>query len=257
MISSVYMIFHKKIYVYCEIEEYCQQLRNWLSTYEELHSNEYDFYIKVYKNKAIWISNGIVKYIDGKIKHTDLYPLFYNVISNCILDNNNILLHSAVLCYNGIGILIVGDFNSGKTTLCLEAIKNNIEVISADQTHLQYKKNMLTLYRGSSYMKSQNNNEKFLNNNVTGIEIRLIINIEGVCEKGMLCFTKSTNEEHIIKKMFKYCTWHSDIPLFTNNMMLDINRVKVFKWLSRINVPFYSVRGDSNSIISKIKEELK
>lgn len=57
--------------------------------------------------------------------------------------------------------------------------------------------------------------------------------------------------------MFKFCTWHSDIPLFTETKMLNIDRVKIYKWLSRINIPFYNVRGDSKSIIIKIKEVLK
>lgn len=64
-------------------------------------------------------------------------------------------------------------------------------------------------------------------------------------------------KEYIIKKMFKFCTWHSDIPLFTDNIMLNIDRIKIYKWLSKINVPFYSVRGNSENIIKKIKEVLK
>lgn len=54
--------------------------------------------------------------------------------------DDDVFLHSAVLCYNDVKILVVGDFDSGKTTLCLKAMENNIEVASADQTHLGYTK---------------------------------------------------------------------------------------------------------------------
>ena len=57
--------------------------------------------------------------------------------------------------------------------------------------------------------------------------------------------------------MFKFCTWHSDIPLFTKPIMLNIDRIKVYKWLSKVNIPFYNVRGDPENIIRKIKEVLK
>ncbi|MBD8922046.1 hypothetical protein EGR52_06645 [bacterium] len=57
------------------------------------------------------------------------------------------------MCYNNVGILVVGDFDSGKTTLCLKAIENNVEVVSADQTHFGYVKNKIMLSRGSLYMR--------------------------------------------------------------------------------------------------------
>ena len=257
MIDFVYNIGQKNIYIYCEIEEYCRQIEKWLSAYDIISSNQYESYIKIYKNKVVWNINGIEKFIDDKIKHTDLYPLFYNLIANAVLDDANILLHSAVLCYNNVGILVVGDFDSGKTTLCLKAKKSNIEVVSADQTHLYYIKNKIMLKRGSQYMKIDTNNELILKSNNSEIEIKLIINIVGICDEGKLSFDLVNNKDHIIKKMFKFCTWHSDIPLFTKPIMLNIDRIKVYKWLSKVNIPFYNVRGDPENIIRKIKEVLK
>ena len=145
MIDLIYNIGQKKIYIYCEVEEYCCHIEKWLSAYDIISSNQYDSYIKIYKNKVVWNIDGIEETIDDKIKHTDLYPLFYNLIANAVLNDTNILLHSAILCYNNVGILIVGDFGSGKTTLCLRAMENNIEVVSADQTHLCYVKNKIML----------------------------------------------------------------------------------------------------------------
>lgn len=257
MINCTYIINKKKLYVYCEVEGYCKQIEKWLSVYNVMLSSKYDFYIKIYKNKIIWNIDGVEKSINGAIKHTDLYPLFYNALANTILNEANILLHSAVLWYNNVGILVVGDFNSGKTTLCLKALKNNMEVVSADQTHLYYIKNKIMLKRGSQYMKIDTNNELILKSNNSEIEIKLIINIVGICDEGKLSFDLVNNKDHIIKKMFKFCTWHSDIPLFTKPIMLNIDRIKVYKWLSKVNIPFYNVRGDSENIIRKIKEVLK
>lgn len=257
MIDFIYNIGQKNIYIYCEVEEYCRKIEKWLSVYDIISLNKYDSYIKIYKNKVVWNIDGIEKNIDNKIKHTDLYPLFYNLIANAVLDDDNILLHSAVLCYNSIGILIVGDFDSGKTTLCLKAMENNVEVVSADQTHLCYVKNKIILKRGSLYMKIDKDSEVFLSPAESEIEIKLIINLVGVCDNGKLYFEIVDNKEHIVKKMFKFCTWHSDIPLFTEAKMLNIDRIKIYKWLYKINIPFYNVRGDLKNIIVKIKEVLK
>lgn len=140
-----------------------------------------------------------------------------------ILDDNNIFLHSAVLCYNNKGILVIGDFNSGKTTLCLKAQEKNIKVVSSDKSHLYYFKDQMLLKRGSTYMKINENNEMVLDNDNCEIEIKLIINLIGACKSGKMSFYIIDNKDYIIKKMFKCCTWHSDIPLFTKNIMLSID----------------------------------
>lgn len=161
------------------------------------------------------------------------------------------------MCYNKFGILIVGDFNSGKTTICLKAMKSNFEVLSADQTQLCYVGNKIMLKHGSSYMNIGKDNELFLNSDKSEVEIKLIVNLVGVCNDGKLVFDIVNNKEHVVKKIFKFCTWHSDIPLFTKIKMLNVDRTKIYKWLMKINVPFYNVRGDAKSIIVKIKEVLK
>ena len=257
MIKSTYNINKMNLYVHCEIEEYCELIEKWLSIYNTTSSKKYDSYIKIYKNKTIWGVGNIERCINGIINHTDLYPLFYNVIANLILNNSNILLHSAVLCYNNVGVLVVGDFNSGKTTLCLNALKNKMKVVSADQTNLHYKKNRLFVRKGSVYMKINQNSEQMLSKDNYEIEIKFILNIVGLCDNGALTFDLVENKNHIIKSLFKFCTWHSDIPLFTKPVMLNIDRFKIYKLLNKIDLPFYNVRGDSKSVVKKIKEILK
>lgn len=256
MINCTYVVNKKKLYIYCEIKDYCKQISKWLHIYTKSLSNNYDFYIKIYNKKTIFNINGNKKEILGTIKHTDLYPLFYNMIANIVLNNSNVLLHSVVLWYNGVGVLAIGDFESGKTTLCRKALNNDIKVLSADQSHVRYTNNKLKLIQGSSYMKIDKDHENQLMINNHEIEIKFIINIIGICDEGKIQFNLVNDKNYKIKKLFKSCTWHSDIPLFTKAMMLDIDRIKIYRFLNKIELPLYDVRGDSEKIIKKIKEEL-
>lgn len=260
MIEKIYNINNKKIFIYCEIEEYCSKIENWMNVYDNFNKNildNYSYYIKIYKDKLIWNINGKEKKITKKILATDLYPLFYNMIANRVNDKNNILLHSAVLCYNNVGILVVGDFNSGKTTLCLKALNNDFKVLSADQSFLYYIDNKLMLKKGSNYMKINDNDSMYIMEKNCNIEIKVIVNLVGLCENGMAKYNLENNKEHLIKTMFKFCTWHSDIPFVTdNNIILEINRKNIYEWLANLNIPLYHVRGDALEIIKKIKEEI-
>ena len=121
-----------------------------------------------------------------------------------MLYDDNVFLHSALLCYNNVKILAVGDLDSGKATLCLKAMENNIEVVLADQTHLGYTKNKIMLRRGSLYMRIDEDKEVFLNLVKAEIEIKLIINLAGVCDNGKLYFDVVDNKEHIVKKCLNF-----------------------------------------------------
>ena len=255
--EKVFNINNTKLYVYCEINNYCKRINNWLDIYEETKAKNYNLYIKIYKNKTLWNINGEEHKINGKLNHTDLYPLFYNVLANIINNSSNILLHSVVLCYNNIGILIVGEFNSGKTTLCLDALKNDMQILSSDQTYLQYKDNKIFLVKGSTYMKVDEDSDLYINTQKDYIEIKTILNLVGICDKGKIIFDLIKDNKYVIKTLFKYATWHSDIPLFTDKSLLNINRIDIYKWLSKINIPVYNIRGDSEKIIENIKEVLQ
>lgn len=52
-------------------------------------------------------------------------------------------------------------------------------------------------------------------------------------------------------------TWHSDVPLFTDNSILDIDRIKIKKWLTSVSIPLYNIRGDSSEIIKYVKESFR
>lgn len=185
---------------------------------------------------------------------TDIYPLFNNILANIINNEEDMLLHSAVLCYNNIGFLVLGDFNHGKTTLCLEASKFNFKILSADQSIIQIKNNHIFLTNGSKYLRVRGEDDLIINEAFGDIEIKYILNLIGLCEYGKATFELITDYNYKIKTLFKYLTWHSDIPLFTDNSLLNVDRVLIKEWLGKINIPVYNVRGNNIEIINIMKE---
>lgn len=257
MLEKIYRIGEENLYIYCEIDEYIDKINKWMKMYDLVTNNNYEKYIKIYTNETLYNFNDGKKIIKGKIKHTDLYPLFYNAIANIINDKHNMLSHSAVLCYNNKGILVFGDFGTGKTSLCLEADKLNIKTFSTDQTHLELKNGCLKLKNGSKYMKVRDGNDIIVNQNRKDFEINVIINPVGLCDCGGVKFDLIDDDNYKIKTLFKYFTWHSDIPLFSDDSMLNIDRIKIKEWLMKVDIPLYNVRGDMKEIINKVKEILK
>lgn len=258
MLNKKYKVGEKVLCVYCEILEYIDIIEKRMSMFNQALNNLSDSsYIKIYNNKTVYKINANEKIIHGKIIQTDLYPLFYNVLSNIINDDCNVLLHSAVLCYNNIGILVVGDFGHGKTSLCLEANKSKIITLSADQTLLELKNGCLKLKIGSKYMKIRDKEIIIMSEHNEHVEIKAIFNLIGLCDNGTIKFDLVENKYHKIKTLFKYFTWHSDVPLFTDNSILDIDRIKIKKWLTSVSIPLYNIRGDSNEIIKYVKESFR
>ena len=87
------------------------------------------------------------------------------------------------------------------------------------------------------------------------IKICCILNLFSVSDNGTCRFDVVDDMYHRSKTMFKYFTWHADIPLFTENVILDIDRKKIKQWLLELKIPLYNVRGDIEKIILKIKEK--
>ncbi len=256
MIDNTYKICNYNLHVYCNIDEYSKIISNWLNPFSIIKSKNSDAYIKIEKGLVAWKIGDKEYSLDKTLVHTDLYPLFYNVISNLVLNDNKLLMHSSVVSLNGNGVLILGDFNSGKTTLSLEANDSGFEILSTDQSIIKIINNDLYLIKGSTYIRNRDNKDTFISSKINKTKIKLIINLVGLSDNGDLVLNEVSDTNHIIKGMFKYCTWHSDIPLFSKDVLLDINRIKIKKMLSKIIIPFYNIRGDKVLIVDKLKELL-
>lgn len=204
----------------------------------------------IIKNKTIVINQKLIK--------TDIYTILNNVISNLINDDSNIFLHSSVISHNDKGILILGDFDTGKTTLCIDSQELGFEVNSADQTWLKKKNNDLYLELGSKYMVF-NQEETILNNNNVNkkIKIEKILILKGICDKGIVNIKKLDNNIHKYKNISKYATWNAREMLVSDDVLLFLNFLHIKEFLLNINTDVYNVRGDSKAIIKVLKEELK
>ena len=256
MIDGVYSICKRYIYVFCNIDAYSERLRNWLKPFAKVNSDMYDAFIKIEKNKTTWSINDKTYVINKCLDHTDLYPLFYNIVANLLLQDNKLLIHSSVLSLNDFGILVLGDFNSGKTTLSLEAKNKGFKILSSDQSFLEFKKNKLYLVSGSTFVRNRDDDNIFINES-SEAEIIMIINLVGLSNNGDLVIDSVNESNYIIKNIFKHLTWHSDIPLFSDDIILDIDKIKIKKILSKFKIPFYNIRGDKVKVVEKIKELLK
>ena len=255
MLDSVYSICNKNIYVFCNIDAYSKRLRNWLKPFTKVNRDKYDAFIKIDKKKAIWSINDNTYVINKCLDHTDLYPIFYNIVSNLLLQDNKLLIHSSVLSFNDFGILVLGDFNSGKTTLSLEALNKGFEILSSDQSILELKNNKLYFVSGSTFIRNRDEENTYINES-SEVEIKKIINLVGLSNNGDLVIDNLNDPNLVLKNMFKHLTWHCDIPLFSKDILLDIDRIKIKKILSKFIISFYNIRGDKVKVVEKIKEML-
>ena len=89
------------------------------------------------------------------------------------------------------------------------------------------------------------------------IKISCIVHLLGLSDNGECNINEIKDKYHKCKTIFKYFTWHTDIPLFTNDTVLNVDRYKIKQWIFDLKVPMYNVRGDIGKILLEIKEILK
>ena len=120
----IYEIKGKYLEVLNEVKEYGEIIFGRFSQFE-IVENKVTNNSLVFKEASVEINlDGNRKVLKNKIVKTDIYPIINNVIAYLVNDGNNIYMHSIVVSKNNIGILIVGNFGQGKTTLAEEFKKN-------------------------------------------------------------------------------------------------------------------------------------
>ena len=227
----IYKIKNLFLLVENQISEFDDIIYGRFSQFEQENEIKTDNYLKFNINDVQIKINGQEKILNSKIIKTDIYTIINNVISYIINDENNIYMHSVVVSNSKQGILIIGNFGQGKTTLANEFLKYGYKINSSDQTWLEIKDLQLNQVLGSRFYR-ENDNIKFLDN--TDIKQKLRI-------------------DKIIQ-ISDYCNWTNIAPIFTDNVYLfDIQKfTKTF--LSQIsNIKLYNVRGNKYEIIQKLK----
>lgn len=183
------------------------------------------------------------------INETDIYPIINNILAYLINDKNNLYIHSVLISKNNKGILILGDFGSGKTTLANESIKKGFEINSADQTWIRNNKLIL----GSMYNKTKDE-VTYLNKEQVkkDIIIKKIIIINGNGRN--LSIKKINNDNYYIKNIFKYCNWHYNMPLLTKYIKLKDTGEKIIEFLNNTRIDTFFVHGKEEEIVEAIDD---
>ena len=239
---------NKSLLIECNIEEYSETILNRIDMFDE--DNTYKYYIVINEDKTIYnLDEEIV--INGRLAHTDLYQLINNIISNLINDDNNLYIHSCVITSDNNTIIILGDFNAGKTTVALEAVKHGYKIVSADQSWLRFD-DTLKLYKGSTYLVYDDKKEMIdkINEEISIDKIYFLSSIYN----GELKLFNNDNKLRFIKQMCKYTSWSILNSLMTDDIELNLNRITINNFIKKIDIPSYSISGSTCDIIKKMEE---
>ena len=254
----IYEIKGKYLEVLNEVKEYGEIIFGRFSQFE-IVENKVTNNSLVFKEASVEINlDGNRKVLKNKIVKTDIYPIINNVIAYLVNDGNNIYMHSIVVSKNNIGILIVGNFGQGKTTLAEEFKKNKYEINSTDQTWLEIKENNIYQKLGSRFYVKEEKVELLEKNKVSkSIKIEKVIRILGICDNGKPVFNFNENKYHIIKNLSYFCNWNYVIPIFTDDVELYNTNLFVKEFLNKLaemKIQFIDVRGDKTKIIEELGE---
>lgn len=238
-----------KIEVICKIKEYSEYIEYLAKSNKTLLNinNKKEIRIVIDYNNTIIECEGERNTIFGFLNKTDIYYIIYNIIQNN-LSKNELLIHSTVISNNNITILVIGNFYSGKTELSKIFQQHGFKIISTDQTSILIDDNKNYLTGITTISKTRNG--KYIEENLKynkKISINLILQLSSFNTEGKNIL-ELTNKNHKIKNMFKYITWSADIPLFTDNTILEVDRLKILRLLKNIDLPFYNVSGNYEDI---------
>ena len=231
----IYKIKDLLLLVENQITEFNDIIYGRFSQFEQKEGQETDNYLKFNINDVQIKINGKERKLKAKVIKTDIYAIINNVIAYIINDEKNIYMHSVVVSNSEQGILIVGNFGQGKTTLANEFLKYGYKINSSDQTWLGIKDSELYQILGSRFY-FENDKIRFLNKE----NIKQKIKINKIYYK--------------TKQISDYCNWTNIVPLFTADVCLYNIQKFTKKFLVKIsNTKLYNVRGDKEEITRKLK----
>lgn len=241
----------QSLLINCEISEYNDIIMKRLSMFEKIDTKNINNYIYITENKTCYLLKNKEYVINGKLKHTDLYQLINNIVSNIINDSNNLYLHSSVVAKNNSGMLILGDFNSGKTTLSIKLRQKGYQILSADQTWIENSNDKIIMKLGSKYME-YNSTYEILDSKNDICVIKYVIFLSNSIGKKSNFYIEN-NKYRNIKSITKYATWSISNVLMTDYFELNLDKVKIQKFVEKINIPIICVCGDIGGIIEVLE----
>ncbi len=247
---------------YLEVTNCCREFEEYIfkrfSQFDTNMNKNTNNYLKFNETSVEIKLKGNYKILKNRIIKTDIYPIINNVIAYLINDENNMFMHSMVVSKENKGILIVGEFGQGKSTLAKEFVRNGYEINSTDQTWLKFKENNLYQKLGSIF-DIENGKIKILEKKQYKKETKInkIIKIIGLCDDGKTQVSINNNKQYIIKDLAPFCYWNYIMPLFTDNEELYNTNIFVKSFLNKIDerkILNFDVRGDKRKIVKEIEE---
>ena len=254
----IYKIKNELLEVINECKEYDEYIFKRFGQFEIITEEFTNNFLK-FKTDSVEINlKGTYKILKNRIIKTDIYPIINNIIAYLINDENNILMHSIVVSKQGKGVLIVGEFGQGKSTLAKEFENNGYEINSTDQTWLEFKNGTIYQKLGSSF-DIENGKIKILeqDKNLKNIKIEKIVRIIGLCDNGNTRININNNKYYIIKNLSSFCYWNYVMPIFTDDIELYNTNVFTKKFLKKITetkIINIDVRGDTVEILKELGE---
>ena len=254
----IYKIKNELLEVINECKEYDEYIFKRFGQFETITEKFTNNFLK-FKTDSVEINlMGTYKILKNRIIKTDIYPIINNVIAYIINDENNILMHSIVVSKQGKGVLIVGEFGQGKSTLAKEFENNGYEINSTDQTWLEFKNGTIYQKLGSSF-DIENGKIKILeqDKNLKNIKIEKIVRIIGLCDNGNTTININNNQYYIIKNLSSFCYWNYMMPIFTDDVELYNTNIFTKKFLKKITgtkIINIDVRGDKVEILKELGE---
>lgn len=239
------------------IKEFDDIIFGRFSQFEKQLNISTENYLKINFNSIEINIKNEKKIINSRIIKTDIYTIINNVISKIINDEKNIYMHSVVVSNEQNGILLIGNFGSGKSVLANEFSKRGYVINSTDQTWLKIGENGNLLQVLGSRLYFEKNKIKFIDKSDSQSQIILnkILRIVGLCENGNTYVEESVNEYHKVKQISDYCNWSNSTPLFTKDV--ELYNIKEFTkdFLLQIkSVSLFNIRGDKTNIVSKVEQ---
>ena len=206
------------------------------------------------ENRKISIKENANIIVFENVLETDIYPILYSVIYDLAREEEGVGIHSAAVEKEGKVILIFGDYGIGKSTLALSFAQKGWNIISTDQTVIKRVGNQLQIVKGSKYMKYNESDSFYENDNYLSSTISMLIGVKGLSEKGKVSILK--NERCILRVLWEHCIWPWNTLICGYSMINNYKKAKqielIKKTLNNIEVPLLFVRGDADEVRDNI-----
>lgn len=247
-----------KCCVNCEVQSLNERLGIVVSSFTIIEEVETENILTITKSSFNIQIKDRIENFDIELTVRDLYQIFYIFIALVVRQNNtSFLTHASVASKEDNGILIIGDYASGKTTLANTFEKEGYEVNAADRTVCSLEDGKLYNLEGTRKVVS-NNQTTFLDEKITSkkVQIKTILFLDGISDNGDLKLTQLVDKTRIKKKLFYGMINVFFAPLENVNecMFRLVNEgfYQICKDVINANLNFIAVRGDANKIVQSL-----